>query len=163
MEESYALGDRGRADFQLLTCCSYLSRTFGGNSIIAADVDIDAGTAAGKETGKSGCLHEQAETVTPYFCSAEEKVRLGHQHLVVHVLDRRPVTFIAVDSHFQVNRCDLLRLQAGMADVTLIVPIRFLISRFFSLRFIRETDSKYPGRSCDGQYRPHNIGVGSLF
>jgi hypothetical protein len=52
----------------------------------------------------------------------EQKIGFGHQHFIVHVLNRRPVTGIAGDPHVEVVRRKLLGLHAGMANVTLAVP-----------------------------------------
>jgi hypothetical protein len=44
------------------------------------------------------------------LCPAEEKVGLGHQHLIVHVLNRRPVAFVTGNTHIQVDGRDILGL-----------------------------------------------------
>jgi hypothetical protein len=87
-----------------------------------------------------------------YLCPAEQKVRLGHQHLIVHVLSRKTVTFGTGNIHSQVACRKFFGLQIRMANVTLAVS-----TRFFSLRLLCKTNSEHTYKSCKNKYPPRKI------
>jgi hypothetical protein len=80
---------------------------------------------------------------------AKKKVRLGHQHLIVHVFNRRPMALVAGNTHIQMDCRDILGLQTGVADVTLGIAAWFFTISFFGLWLACETHRQHTDRSYE--------------
>jgi len=97
----------------------------------------------------------------PHFGSSEEQVGLGHQHLVVHVLDGRPVTLVARNVHLQVGHRDVLGFQRGVTDVALAVAAGILgggLSGFLCYRNgQRRGQTDHDGHGDNECHSPANI------